>query len=217
MYAPLPPQLPVNSWSERRKDPPAPSSGNIVPSLMRDTLITRAAQQLSDMQLFATVDKDDSTLVGGKHHPNSTSQPRTNSGDTKSGEPAQQRDEPADRWAVRSPTTRHEPDRRVEPDASAPDKYNDTAHNDDYSDDRDIRFGLSLHALFERADNHGAYREFSHHSADGTQREFEFRLDGNQHDGEPFGGYETNDGQSAGDDQSSDKIASDESQSIGNN
>ena len=179
-------------------------------------------------------DKVDSTLVGGKHHPNSTSQPRTNSSDTKSDEPAPQRDEPADRWAVRSPTARHEPDRQIEPDASAPDKYNDTAHNGNYSDDREIHFGLSPHALFERANNHGAYREFSHHGADGTQRGFEFHLDGNQHDDEPFGGYASNDGQSAGNDHSfgeyapndgqsagndhsSDETASDESHSTGNN
>ena len=199
------PPLTIHSWSKQRNDSPAPSSGDIVPSFMRDTLITRAAEQLSDTQLFVTTDNQ--PRIKGWQNPYGT----------KSDEPAQQCDEPVDRWAVRSPTTRHEPDRQIEPDVSAPDKHNDTAHKDNYSDDRDIRFGLSLHALFERADNHGAYREFSHHSADGTQREFEFRLDGNQHDGEPFGGYETNDGQSAGDDQSSDKITSDESQSIGNN
>ena len=92
-------------------------------SLLDERDPTRAAQQLSDMQLFVTADKADSTLVGGKHHPNSASQPRTNGGETKSDKPAKQRDEPADRWAVPSPTTRHEPDRRIEPDASAHDKY----------------------------------------------------------------------------------------------
>ena len=122
---------------------------------MRDILVTRAAQQLSDMQLFVTTDN----------------QPRTHNGDTKSDKPAQQQDLGlADRWAVRSPTTRHGPDRRIEPDASAPDKYNDTAPNGNYSDDRYVHFGLSPHALFERAYNHGAYREFSHHGADVTQR-----------------------------------------------
>ena len=95
-------------------------------SLLDERDPTRAAQQLSDMQLFVTAGKADSTLVGGKHHPNSASQPRTNSGDTKSDKPAKQRDEPADRRAVPSPTTRHEPDRRIEPDASAHDKYTST-------------------------------------------------------------------------------------------
>ena len=37
--------LTIHSWSKRRNDSPAPSPGNIVPSFMRDTLVTRAAQQ----------------------------------------------------------------------------------------------------------------------------------------------------------------------------
>ena len=44
----------VRSWSDRRNSSPAPSLGNTVPSFMRDTMITRATELMSDMQLFAT-------------------------------------------------------------------------------------------------------------------------------------------------------------------
>jgi len=42
------------SWSDRRNSSPTPPLDNTAPSFMRDTMITRAAELMSDMQLFAT-------------------------------------------------------------------------------------------------------------------------------------------------------------------
>ena len=44
----------VCSWSDRRNSSPTPSLDNTAPSFMRDTVITRPAEQMSDTQLFAT-------------------------------------------------------------------------------------------------------------------------------------------------------------------
>ena len=103
---------------------------------MRDTIITRVAELMSDMQLFATVgaspqEHDDRESAGG---PN-----RENTAD----EPTQRRDEPANRWIVSS----HASSRvraLLDPD------HNASIYNDDASDrsgSRDIQFGLSPNAV----------------------------------------------------------------------
>ena len=160
----------IRSWSDRRNSSPTPSLDNTVPSFMRNTMITRAAELMSDMQLFATVDvspqlqsdHDDSESAGGPNR-------------EITAEPTQRRDEPADRWAVSSPATGHEHSTATEHEHST---YNDDTSDRGYG--HDIQFGLSPNAVFDRAENHGSYREFENRNDDGIQRGFEFRLDANR-------------------------------------
>jgi hypothetical protein len=158
----------VRSWSDRRNSSPTPSFDNFVPSFMRDTIITRAAELMSDMQLFATVDvspqeHDDSESAGGPNRENTA-------------ELTQRRDEPASRWRRSSHTSA-----RVH--ALLDHDHNASTNNDDTSDrseSRGIRFGLSPSAVFDRAENHGSYREFENRNDEGVQRGFDFRLDANR-------------------------------------
>jgi len=157
----------VRSWSDRRNSTPTPSLDNTVPSFMRDTMITRAAELMSDMQLFATVDASPQLR---SDHDNSELARDLDREDT--AEPTQRRDEPADRWTVSSPATGYDHN------ASTYNDYNDDTSDRSYG--HDIHFGLSPSALFERAHNQGSYREFEHSNDNGTQRGFAFQLDSNQ-------------------------------------
>ena len=153
----------VRSWSDRRNSSPTPSLDNTVPSFMRDTMITRAAELMSDMQLFATADAPPQLRSG---HDDSELARDPDREDT--AEPTQRRDEPVDRWTVSSPATGHDHN------ASTYNEYNDDTSDRSYG--RDIHFGLSPSALFERANNQGSYREFEHSNDNGTQRDLHSSL-----------------------------------------
>ena len=167
----------VRSGSDRRNSSPTPSFDNAVPSFVRDTMITRAAELMSDMQLFATVDaspqpqsdRDDSKLARGLN--------------LDTTEPTQQRDEPVDRWAPSSHATHYARNSPADSD------YDDGA-SDHRGHDHAIHFGLHPKELFDRAHSRGAYHEFEERNGHGTQRGFEFRLDSNQHDDD----YSSSDG-----------------------
>ena len=171
----------VRSWSDRRNSSLTPSLDNTVPSFMRNTMITRAAELMSDMQLFATVDvspqlqsdHDDTKPAGG---PNSE----------KTAESTQQHNDPPNRWMVSSHERAQWRASALHAQATKHDHNASTSNNDtsDRSYSHDIRFGLSPNAVFDRAESRGSYREFVHHNDEGIQRGFDFRLDakrGNNH------------------------------------
>ena len=158
----------VRSWSDRRNSSPTPSFDNFVPSFMRDTIITRAAELMSDMQLFATNDvspqeNNDSESAGGPNRENTA-------------ELTQRRDEPANRW-MRSSHTSARDHALLDHDHNASTNNDDTS---DRSESRDIQFGLSPSAVFDRAENYGSYREFENRNDEGIQRGFDFRIDANR-------------------------------------
>ena len=158
----------VRSWSDRRNSSPTPSFDNFVPSFMRDTIITRAAELMSDMQLFATndvspQDNNDSESAGGPNRENTA-------------ELTQRRDEPANRW-MRSSHTSARDHALLDHDHNASTNNDDTS---DRSESRDIQFGLSPSAVFDRAENYGSYREFENRNDEGMQRGFDFRIDANR-------------------------------------
>ena len=142
----------VRSWSDRRNSSPTPSFDNFVPSFMRDTIITRAAELMSDMQLFATNDvspqeNNDSESAGGPNRENTA-------------ELTQRRDEPPNRWMRSSHTSARD-------HALLDHAHNASTNNDDTSDrseSRDIQFGLSPNAVFDRTEDRGSYREFENHN-----------------------------------------------------
>ena len=135
---------------------------------MRDTIITRAAELMSDMQLFATVgvspqEHDDSESAGGPNRENTA-------------ELTQRRDEPANRW-MRSSHTSARDHALLDHDHNASTNNDDTS---DRSESRDIQFGLSPSAVFDRAENYGSYRVFENRNDEGIQRGFDFRIDANR-------------------------------------
>ena len=138
---------------------------------MRDTMITRAAELMSDMQLFATVDA--SPQLRSDHDDSELAQ---DLGRENTAKPTQRRDEPADRWTVSSPATGHYHNASTDIDDN--DNSTPTRHNG--SESRDIQFGLSPSAVFDRAENQGSYREFENRNDEGIKCGFEFRLDANR-------------------------------------
>ena len=155
----------VGSWSDRRNSSPTPPLDNTAPSFMRDTMITRAAERMSDMQLFAT-----DTVVSA---PPTTQASEVVAFQDRSSN--QQRTQPADPWKARttSSSSGHGAPTLDDNDNSTPNRHNG-------SDICDIQFGLSPNAEFDRAENRGSYREFENRNDEGIQRGFEFRLDANR-------------------------------------
>ena len=112
---------------------------------------------MSDMQLFAT-----DTVVSAP--------PTTQASEvvTFQDRPSnQQRTQPADPWKAQttSSSSGHDAPTLSDNDNSTPNRRNG-------NDIRDIRFGLSPDAVFDRAENRGSYREFENRSDEGIQRGF---------------------------------------------
>ena len=108
-------------------------------------MVTRAAELMSDMQLFAT-----DTVVSAP--------PTTQASEVVAFQDRpsnQQRTQPVDPWKARttSSSSGHDAQTLNDNDNSTPNRRNG-------NDIRDIQFGLSPDAVFDRAENRGSYREF---------------------------------------------------------
>ena len=120
---------------------------------MRDTTITRAAELMSDVQLFAT-----DTVVFAP--PTTQASEVVTFRDRPSN---QQRTQPVDRWNARttSSSSGHDAPTLNDNDNSTPNRRNGNGV-------RNIQFGFSPDAVFDRAETQGSYREFEDRNDEGS-------------------------------------------------
>jgi hypothetical protein len=147
----------IHSWSQQRSSSPAPSEVAASPS--PPSFMRDTALVRAAMQM------SDLRLYVTSETAHDNDQPRNDNN-------------PWRRFPS-SPPTRH---------SSGGDPQPEHVGGDDVgyaSNSRDIHFGLSPNAVFDRAENHGSYREFENRNDEGIHRGFEFTLDdanrGNNH------------------------------------